>query len=84
MNNISNELSQSRVCINDLYIPGFAKHRPPFDDDAVSISTIEEDYDPAKHNPVFFSGRNEIASKIPGKLSKLLFILRFCLLLFVM
>ena len=43
----------------------FANERPPFkDDDEVSVHTNYSDYDPTKHNPVFFQN-GQMHSRVP-------------------
>ena len=47
------------TCINIL-LSEFAAFRPPFkDDDEVSLSTDYQDFDSAKHNPVFYGNMHE-------------------------
>ena len=48
-------------------VPDFLSQRPPYDDDTESVTTVEHDYDPSKHNPVFFSDRDQLVAKVSGK-----------------
>ena len=48
------------------FVAEFAQERPPFprDDDQESVHTNYSDFDPARHNPVFYSEGKKMHSKV--------------------
>ena len=37
------------------------------DEETRSVSTVQEDYDPCKHNPVFYTTEEKLSARVNGK-----------------